>query len=168
MSEPPTTDPTISDVTLLPWFRRLGWHVTDTRRAILRAAMAMEGFLEADEIVTLTQKFDAGASRATVYRALPKLCKAGLLHKTDTGLGALRYSRSTPGEVPSAEIVIEDCGLILKVPAPFLTWYAEAITAKAGLKLTGQRLQTFARCTHKVAEGDCSQCPQPQTHKNKG
>lgn len=162
MPKIPSPPATASDESLLPWFRELGWHVTDTRRAILRAALAMEGFLEADEIVALTQKFDAGASRATVYRALPKLCKAGLLHKTDTGTGPLRYSRRTPGEVPMAEIVVEDCGLILKVPAPFLTWYAEAITAKAGLKLTGQRLQTFARCTHRQAAGDCNQCPRPQ------
>ena len=140
--------------------KRLGWRVTESRLAILRAAQDIEGYVDADEIVERTRRFDSCASRATVYRALPRLCEAGLLRKTEVGNGPARFSRSSPGEVPSAEIYVEDCGLILRVPAPFLTWYASTITTRVGLELVGQRLQTFARCSHKHRGGDCDQCPQ--------
>ncbi len=142
------------------WCKRLGWRVTESRLAILKAAQNIGDYVDADEFVTQTQRFNAGASRATVYRALPQLCEAGFLRKTEVGDGPARFSRSSPGEVPSAEIYVEDCGLILRVPAPFLTWYATSITARVGLELTGQRLQTFARCSHKHTGGDCERCPQ--------
>lgn len=148
------------------WCKRLGWRVTEARLAIIRATQTMEGYFDAEELVARAQEFDAGASRATVYRALPRLCAAGLLRKTDVGEGRTRFSRSSPGEVPSAEIYVEDCGLILRVPAPFLTWYATSITERAGLQLIGQRLQTFARCLHKRDGGDCEQCPQPVASKS--
>ncbi len=147
-------------IDLQGWCKRLGWRITESRLAILKAAQDIDGYVDADELVTRTQRFDAGASRATVYRALPQLCEAGFLRKTEVGDGPARFNRSSPGEVPSAEIYVEDCGLILRVPAPFLTWYATTITTRVGLELIGQRLQTFARCTHKHSGGDCEQCPQ--------
>ncbi len=150
----------IQSTDLHGWCERLGWRVTSSRLAILRAAQEMEGYLNADELVARAQQFDSGASRATVYRALPRLCATGLLRKIDVGEGPARFSRSSPGETPSAEIYVEDCGLILRVPAPFLTWYAESITERVGLKLTGQRLQTFARCSQKQIGGNCDHCPQ--------
>ncbi len=144
------------------WCERLRWAVTESRIAILRAVLAMQGYLTADEIAAAAQAFHPRVSRATVYRALPQLCGAGLLRKTDVGEGPQRFSRQTPGEVPSAEIVVEDCGLIVKVPAPFLSWYANAITVKAGLKLTGHRLQTFARCERKIPGKPCADCPRTE------
>ena len=155
--------PSPADTELVTWCERLKWNITDSRLAILRAVQSMQGYLTADDMVALAQKFHDKVSRATVYRALPQLSEAGLLHKTDVGDGAQRFCRATPGEIPSAEIYVEDCGMILKVPAPFLTWYADAITSRVGLKLTGQRLQTFARCSHKKAGGDCNRCPQKRS-----
>ncbi len=148
------------------WCQRIRWRVTEARLAIIRAAQTMDGYFDAEELVARAHEFDAGVSRATVYRALPRLCSAGLLRKTDVGEGRTRFSRNNPGEGPSAEIYVEDCGLILRVPAPFLTWYATSITERAGLQLSGQRLQTFARCSHKRDGGDCEQCPQPFTPKS--
>ncbi len=153
---PPTPD----ENELFGWCERLEWAVTESRIAILRAILAMKGYRTADEIAAEAQTFYRKVSRATVYRSLPQLCEAGLLRKTDVGEGPQRFSRQIPGEVPSAEIVVEDCGLILKVPAPFLTWYADSITTRAGLKLTGHRLQTFARCARKRSGQPCLNCPQ--------
>lgn len=158
----PASLPTLTaNIDVEEWCKRLGWRVTDARLAIIRATQGMEGYFDAEELLDRVHEIDTHASRATVYRALPQLCAAGLLRKTEVGEGRARFSRSSPGEVPSAEIYVEDCGLILNVPAPFLTWYATAITERAGLQLTGQRLQTFARCSHKQGGGDCEHCPQP-------
>lgn len=160
LQPPPPPSSTADDtVDLRAWCKRLQWKVTDTRLAILRSAQAMEGYFGAEELVARTRQYDAGASRATVYRALSELCKAGFLHKTDVGEGPVRFYRAKPGETPSAEIYVEDCGLILRVPAPFLTWYAASITSRQGLELTGQRLQTFARCSHRKVSGECGKCP---------
>lgn len=148
------------DNDLLDWSKRLGWRLTDSRRAVLKAVLSMNGYLDADEIVGRAQRFDAGASRATVYRSLPQLCDAGLLRKTDVGEGAVRFSRATPGETPSAEIYIEDCDYIVKVPAPFLDWYAQSIVQKVGLELTGHRLQAFGRCPRKKPGEPCHHCPE--------
>ena len=154
-----------SKTELLDWCSRLGWRVTEARLAILQASFATEGYFDAEQLVASAKALNESASRATVYRALPQLCEAGLLRKTDVGDGRTHYSRTSPDEIPSAEIYVEDCGLILKVPAPFLTWYAASITERVGLKLTSQRLQTFARCSHKKADRECEQCVLPTEAK---
>lgn len=155
-----TIDPSVYE-----WCVRLGWNVTESRVAILRAVLELEDYKTADEMVVETKRFHAATSRATVYRALGPLCDVGLLARTDFGNGPQRFSRALPGQIPSAEIYIEDCGKILRVPAPFLSWYAQAITSRMGLELSGQRLQTFARCSHKKLGGDCAACPREEALK---
>lgn len=135
-----------------------GLRRTTTRRAIAEAALTAEGYFDAEELHRLARKLDESVSRATVYRVLPVLCKLGLLHETEFGDGHHRYRRRDANAVPTAEIYVTDCGKILQVPAPFLTWYAEAITTKAGFVLTGHRLQTFARCAHQAEPGACAKC----------
>lgn len=150
---------------LYDWCVRLGWNVTESRLAILRAVLELQDFKTADELVVEIKRFHGETSRATVYRALGPLCDIGLLVRTDFGSGPQRFSRALPGQVPSAEIYVEECGKVLRVPAPFLTWYAQAITSRMGLELSGQRLQTFARCSHKKLGGDCASCPREEAIK---
>lgn len=135
-----------------------GLRRTPARRAIAEAALTIEGYFDTDELFIRARQSGTPVSRATTYRLVPILCKLGLLHETDFGDGHHRYCRRDAGAVPMAEVYVADCGKILQVPAPFLTWYAEAITAKAGFILTGHRLQTFARCTHQAEPGACAKC----------
>jgi|GEM_PF-681906 len=128
---------------------KLGWKVTAARRAIFKAIDKLDGYFDAEVLLVHAKKLHPAVSRATVYRTLPDLCTHGVLRSTEFGDGHYRYCRHDPDAPPTAEIYVVDCGRILKVPAPFLSWYAATVTERAGYELIGQRLQTFARCAKK-------------------
>lgn len=132
---------------------------TRPRIAIVGALLESEGWFDAEDLLARVKARCPRVSRATVYRLIPLLSRAGLLHATDFGDGRHRYRRADPGAVPMAEIFVVDCGKIIERPAPFLSWYGKSIADKAGLELESQRLQTFARCAHKRAGGTCEDCP---------
>ncbi len=156
-AQPPTTPARTRDTAAL--CAQLGWKITAARRAIFKAIDRLDGYFDAEVLLTQVKKLHPGVSRATIYRALPDLCAAGLLRSTEFGDGHYRYCRHDPAAPPTAEIFVVDCGRIVKVPAPFLTWYAATVTERAGYELIGQRLQTFARCREKQQSPDaCGQC----------
>jgi len=138
---------------------QLGWKVTAARRAIFKAIDKLDGYFDAEVLLVQAKKLHPAVSRATVYRTLPDLCSNGILRSTEFGDGHYRYCRHDPSAPPTAEIYVVDCGRILKVPAPFLSWYAATVTERAGYELIGQRLQTFARCVKKKDAPDaCNTC----------
>jgi len=143
---------------------QLGWKVTAARRAIFKAIDKLDGYFDAEVLLVQAKKLHPAVSRATVYRTLPDLCSNGILRSTEFGDGHYRYCRHDPSAPPTAEIYVVDCGRILKVPAPFLSWYAATVTERAGYELIGQRLQTFARCIKKKDSPDaCNTCEHQPT-----
>jgi len=143
---------------------QLGWKVTAARRAIFKAIDKLDGYFDAEVLLVQAKKLHPAVSRATVYRTLPDLCSNGILRSTEFGDGHYRYCRHDPSAPPTAEIYVVDCGRILKVPAPFLSWYAATVTERAGYELIGQRLQTFARCVKKKDAPDaCNTCEHQPT-----
>jgi len=138
---------------------QFGWKVTAARRAIFKAIDKLDGYFDAEVLLAQAKKLHPAVSRATVYRTLPDLCSNGILRSTEFGDGHYRYCRHDPSAPPTAEIYVVDCGRILKVPAPFLSWYAATVTERAGYELIGQRLQTFARCSKKKdSPAACNTC----------
>ncbi|MBE2212908.1 MAG: transcriptional repressor [Opitutaceae bacterium] len=136
---------------------------TPTRVAVVATVMRTDGWFDAEELLNRVREEHTRLSRATVYRLLPRLCNSGLLHMSEFGDGRHRYRRADPGENPSAEIYIIDCGRIIEREAPFLTWYGRTLVGRAGLELESQRLQVHARCSHKRQGGSCELCPHEAT-----
>ena len=132
---------------------------TATRAAVVEAIFSFGGWFDAEELLARGRANFRRLSRATVYRLLPVLCRAGLLRVSDFGDGHHRYRRAHPAEIPTAEIFIVNCGKIIERPAPFLTWYGQSIVGQAGLELESLRMHVHARCSHKRAGGDCEDCP---------
>src|SRR5262249_21164071 len=60
--------------------KSLRW--TREREAIMKVVLAREGHFEVPDLVAALRKQGVDASRATVYRALPLLIEAGLIHPT--------------------------------------------------------------------------------------
>lgn len=156
---PPAPDALAVDAEIDAWCQQLGLRQTGPRRSLLRLVLARSDHFTADDLCIEARQRALRVSRATVYRTLPALCEAGILRATDFGDGLQLYARARPNGQPTAEIYVVDCGRVVDVPAPFLSWYAQAVTTKAGFELISQRLQTFARCPHKRADCSCKQCP---------
>lgn len=155
--EPSASDPESPEVV---WCRRMDWKNTEPRRIIIRAMCSFSGYFDAEGLLTRARELQAGIARATVYRMLSALSAARILHATEFGDGCHRYCVQDPEAPPMAEIFVEDCGKVVRVPAPFLGWYAEAVTSKAGFDLVGQRLQAFARCRRRRDDpAACAGCP---------
>lgn len=143
-----------------------GQHLRQTapRAAIISAALGFDGYFDADQLHEATRRIESGVSRATVYRMLPPLCAAGLLHASEFGDGHRRYRRLDSAPTPLAEIFVIECGQVLTQPAPFLGWYEQAMGQRPGLTPAGLRLQVFAHCTHRQAGGTCTDCPHHFAH----
>jgi len=69
----------------LEYIKQRGLKWTPEREKVLREALAMEGHFEADELAFRLRKKGSRISRATVYRTLPLLVKAGLLNQVIHG-----------------------------------------------------------------------------------
>lgn len=141
------------------WCERMGWRSTEPRRVIIRAICSFSGYFDAEGLLARARELQAGIARATVCRMLSALGAARILHTTEFGDGCHRYCVEDPDAPPMAEIFVQECGKVVRVPAPFLGWYAETLTEKAGFEPVGQRLQVFARCGKRHDDADaCASC----------
>ncbi|MBK9989877.1 MAG: transcriptional repressor [Verrucomicrobia bacterium] len=147
------TPPETSD----SWCRKSGRRNTPSRKELTMIVSTMPDYFDAEQLLEQCRKQGMQVSRATVYRTLPLLCQAGVLRVTAFDNGRHLYAHRSSDDTPQAEIYIVDCGKVLVAPAPFLARYAKSVTAKAGLELVSQRLQTFARCPKHNTDA-CSSC----------
>ena len=69
----------------IEYIKQRGLKSTPEREKVLREALAMEGHFEADELAFRLRKKGSRISRATVYRTLPLLVRAGLLNRVIHG-----------------------------------------------------------------------------------
>ncbi len=137
---------------------KVGRRDTASRRALLGLIATMPPHFDVEQLCEACRQKKLPVSRATIYRTLPLLCSSGVLRSTEFGDGRHLYTHTRPDAVPTAEIYVVDCGRVIEVPAPFLTWYAQTVTAKAGYELLGQRLQTFAKCRERTEPNGCDSC----------
>lgn len=154
----PVTSAIASEFSTASWGRKIGVRMTRARRDLFAVIASMPDHFDAEGLCAECHRRAQPVSRATIYRTLPRLCRAGFLRSSEFGDGRHVFSRSASDGVPLAEIYVVDCGRIVEVPAPFLSWYAQTVTAKAGYELIGQRLQTFARCPRQSTPGACENC----------
>jgi Fur family ferric uptake transcriptional regulator len=69
----------------IEYIKQRGLKWTPEKEKVLREAFAMEGHFEADELAFRLRKKGSRISRATVYRTLPLLVRAGLLNRVIHG-----------------------------------------------------------------------------------
>ena len=79
----------------LSGLRPAGGKRSTKRDRILNIFLRQKGHLSADELCDLVRREDSGIGRATVYRTLQWMVRAGVARKVDFGEGRSRFEPST-------------------------------------------------------------------------
>jgi Fur family ferric uptake transcriptional regulator len=95
------------------WLRDHGLRVTHARVVVLEHAFRHFRHFEINELVESLERHRAGVSRATVYRTLPHLVRAGLLRRHDVGIRQTFYEPEY-GRKHHEHMVCVRCGKILE------------------------------------------------------
>jgi Fur family transcriptional regulator, ferric uptake regulator len=93
--------------------RTQGTRITNARVAILEVLSASDAHLTADDVAQAVTVLQAGVHRATVYRTLESLVKAGLVAHTHLGHGTAVYHLIA---TPHAHCQCQRCGSVIDVP----------------------------------------------------
>lgn len=96
--------------------RQRGDRVTAPRRALIEALAAAPAHPSADDLVRQLQGLDADVHRATVYRTLEFLVRAGVVAHVHLPHGATAYHLVGDGHRSHAHLVCRGCGQLVDVP----------------------------------------------------
>ena len=97
-----------------------GLKMTPERERILEEIFVTEGHFEADELAYRLRGKGEKISKATVYRTLPLLVKAGLIKEVIHGEKHLHYEHVHDGEGHHDHLICLKCGKIIEFEEPAL------------------------------------------------
>jgi len=122
--------------------------MTRERRAILERVLSLRGHFDMDQLHALLNESGLAVSRATLYRTLPRLVDAGLVHKVEMAHGQARYEPIF-GRHHHDHMVCLECGTIIEFESREIERLQEEVCRKKKFKMTGH--------THQI-RGLCSRC----------
>jgi Fur family ferric uptake transcriptional regulator len=120
--------------------------VTDVREAIVRAAMARGGHFDIDQLTRDVQAMGVEASRATVYRALPLLMKAGIIQPTLLSGERRRYEAAF-GHTHHDHLICSRCGKVVEFQFEAFEVLQKEVAAKYGYELKGHFHELIGLCS---------------------
>lgn len=130
--------------------------MTGQRMAIFEAVFKESSHFTAEELLNKARLIDRTVSRATVYRTLPILVESSLVREVDIGTNLKYYMPNREQGAQKAQVICNDCQKIFEIPAPFMEWYGNTVSANLGLTPISQRLQVTASCEELQEKGFCS------------
>ncbi len=86
---------------------------TPQREEVLKAALSLGGHFQAEELAYRMRKMGSRVSRATIYRTLPLLLKAGFIKEVIHGEKHLHYE-SVQGDQRHDHLICLKCGRIIE------------------------------------------------------
>ena len=126
--------------------RRSGMGLTSQRRAILRALVSGPRHVTAEE---LHDRARGEAARATVYRLLRSLVRAGLARKVATEEGASRYELATSAATV-AHAICRRCGKVMDIEGSHLGSLMEGLARIEDFDVSECELRLHGLC------GECA------------
>lgn len=108
--------------------------LTSERRAIVKAAITCRGHFEIDDLVRAIHREGVSASRATVYRAIPLLVEAGLLHPTVLSGKQHRYE-AVFGQEHHDHLICHACDKVVEFQFEAFEMLQREVAAKYGFEL---------------------------------
>jgi Fur family transcriptional regulator, peroxide stress response regulator len=120
---------------------------TRHRKAVLQMVLDLGCHPSAETVYRSIASRNAGVSRATVYRTLENLAKAGAVLKLDLGGNAIRYD----GRIAlHHHFVCIHCGEVIDISSPELDSISIPDSGNMGLVVSDLRVQLSGYCR------DCS------------
>ncbi|MHC4898921.1 MAG: Fur family transcriptional regulator [Planctomycetota bacterium] len=125
--------------------RAAGYRWTSQRRLIARAALGSHHHFSAEELLDMCRREDEGVSRATVYRTLTMMEKAGFVEGLDTGDGGRKFEHVL-GHQHHDHMVCTGCGMIIEFVDEELEHRQEVAASQHGFTITSHSLKMFGQC----------------------
>lgn len=120
-----------------------GLKMTGQRRLIARVLSEAQDHPDVEEVYRRAMALDSRVSVATVYRTVRLLEEKGILERHDFGGGRARYEPTEHGL--HHHLIDVDTGRVIEFADPDHEALAQAIAARLGFALVGQRLELFGR-----------------------
>src|SRR5262245_41705627 len=120
------------------------------REAIARAALAYEGHFEVNDLMReLTRANVKDAHLATVYRTLPLLIEAGLIHPTLLSAGERRFYAPAFERPHHDHLICTSCGKVVEFEFEAFEVLQRDVAQRYGFELTEHFHELLGLC------GDC-------------
>ncbi|MEE9126494.1 MAG: Fur family transcriptional regulator [Planctomycetota bacterium] len=125
--------------------RAAGYRWTSQRRLIARVALSNHSHFSAEELLEMCRQEDEAVSRATVYRALSMMEKAGFVEGLDTGDGGRKFEHVL-GHKHHDHMVCTECGLIIEFVDQELEHRQDVAAKRHSFTITSHSLKLFGLC----------------------
>jgi Fur family ferric uptake transcriptional regulator len=122
--------------------------MTRERRAILDKVLGLRGHFDVEQLLALLHESGLAVSRATLYRTLPRLVDAGLVHKVEMAEGQARYEPMF-GRHHHDHMVCLSCGTIVEFESRDIERLQDEVCRRKKFRMTGH--------THQI-RGYCERC----------
>lgn len=115
--------------------RERGQRFTHEREAIVEVLLSRGGHFTVEALLDALRERGLAASRATIYRALPLLLEAGLLHTTISAHSEVQYEAAVGPH--HDHLACQRCGKIVEFELEAFEMLQASIAAKYGFELVG-------------------------------
>lgn len=119
---------------------------TDVRKAIVKAILAHEGHFDIETLVRDLRAKGIDASRASVYRSLPLLREAGIIHST-VQAGERRTYESAVGHDHHDHLICTRCEKMVEFHFEAFEVLQREVAAKYGFTLTDHSHELYGLCS---------------------
>ncbi len=126
--------------------RERGERVTTARRELLEVFAHSQDHLTADDLVAKLAPAAPAVHRATVYRTLESLVKAGLIAHVHRPHGAATYHLVASGDRLHLHLSCRKCGQIVDAPADLLDRAAARLKRLNGFQLEADHVALTGWC----------------------
>jgi len=127
------------------YLRANGLFRTTQRRAVVKYILDGPQHFDVEELAALVRRQQAGVSRATVYRTVGYLEKAGIIRKMDFNEQHAHYEVVAHGG-HHEHLVCERCGVIIEFADAVLEDRIRKTAQSHGLDMTKHRVEIFGVC----------------------
>ena len=118
---------------------------TPERETILKTVFATHRHFDADELVDLLRRKHKKISRATVYRTLDLMAKAGLVQGMELGKSRKMYEH-TLGHKHHDHLICEECGRTIEFDDGVIELLQQKVCERLNFQARGHNLRIFGRC----------------------
>lgn len=129
-------------------FTEKGYKLTPHREVILELFYnSQDKHLSGEDVFAILNRRRSSISKATVYRTLLTLEKAGLLTEVSFGDGFTRYELNNPGERHfHHHLICTGCGAISEVKSDMLEGLETQVYIDGGFKVKNHVVKLYGHC----------------------
>ncbi len=135
--------------------RSQGLRLTSQRRVVVETAFGTKAHFTAEDLLGRSRRRDAKVSRATVYRTLAFLVKAGLIRQVGLGQQSPQYDPNFADAPRHGHFVCVDCQKVVEFHDACLEVRESIVTKDHGFSPKRISLQIEATCDTLREKGVC-------------